>query len=125
MDPETGSGLSIAFFDDHVDVAEVKAESRAGPKRSAGTMCRGPLRRRRRSTASSAAADGAELGVGAAPYAERVAEREQFVERDLRGARFVECDLTGVVMRGVEVAGMDIDAPWLSDGPGLRVNGST
>ncbi len=52
-----------------------------------------------------------------------MAEREQFVERDLRGARFVECDLTGVVMRGVEVAGMDIDAPWLSDGPGLRVNG--
>ncbi len=25
MDPETGNGLSIAFFDDHVDVAEVKA----------------------------------------------------------------------------------------------------
>jgi hypothetical protein len=50
-------------------------------------------------------------------------EREQFVERDLRGARFVECDLSGVVMRGVEISGMDIDAPWLSEGPGLRVNG--
>jgi hypothetical protein len=43
-----------------------------------------------------------------------VAERETFIERDLRGARFAECDLSDVVMRGVEVAGMDIDAPWLS-----------
>jgi hypothetical protein len=52
-----------------------------------------------------------------------VTEREQFFERDLRGARFAECDLSGVVMRGVLVAGMDIDAPWLSEGPGLVVNG--
>ncbi len=52
-----------------------------------------------------------------------MAEPEQFVERDLRGARFVECDLTDVVMRGVQVVGMDIDAPWLGEGPGLRVNG--
>jgi hypothetical protein len=52
-----------------------------------------------------------------------VAEHEQFLERDLRGARFVECDLSDVVMRGVDIAGMDIDAPWLSEGPGLRVNG--
>ena len=52
-----------------------------------------------------------------------MAEGEQFVERDLRGVRFSECDLSDVVMRGVEVAGMDIDAPWLSVGPGLRVNG--
>ncbi len=48
---------------------------------------------------------------------------KQWVERDLRGARFVECDLSHVVMRGVEIAGMDIDAPWLSNGPGLLVNG--
>jgi len=41
----------------------------------------------------------------------------------LRGARFIESDLSGVVMRGVEIAGMDIDAPWLSEGSGLRVNG--
>jgi uncharacterized damage-inducible protein DinB len=41
----------------------------------------------------------------------------------LRGARFVECDLSDVVMRGVEIAGMDIDAPWLREGSGLRVNG--
>jgi uncharacterized damage-inducible protein DinB len=61
--------------------------------------------------------------VGGAQYIERVAESEQFVERDLRGARFVECDLSDVVMRGVEIAGMDIDAPGLSDGPGMRVNG--
>ena len=52
-----------------------------------------------------------------------MAEPEQFVERDLRGARFLECDLSSAVMRGVEIAGMDIDAPWLSDGAGLRVNG--
>jgi uncharacterized damage-inducible protein DinB len=26
-------------------------------------------------------------------------------------------------MRGVDIAGMDIDAPWLSHGPGLRING--
>jgi len=56
-------------------------------------------------------------------YSERVAETEQFLERNLRGARFVECDLSDVVMRGVDIAGMDIDAPWLSAGPGLRVNG--
>ena len=47
----------------------------------------------------------------------------EFVDANLRGARFVECDLSDVVMRGVEIAGMDIDAPWLSEGPGLRVNG--
>ena len=52
-----------------------------------------------------------------------MAEREQFVDRNLRGARFAECDLSDVVMRGVEIAGMDIDAPWLSEGRGLRVNG--
>ncbi|GAA1879532.1 DinB family protein [Asanoa iriomotensis] len=42
----------------------------------------------------------------------------------LNGARFVESDLSGVVMRGVDIAGADIDAPWLfEDGSGLRVNG--
>jgi len=52
-----------------------------------------------------------------------VADPEQFVDRDLRGARFIESDLSDVVMRGVEIAGMDIDAPWLSEGSGLKVNG--
>jgi hypothetical protein len=48
----------------------------------------------------------------------------EFVDADLRGARFVEADLSGVVMRGVQVEGADIDAPWLSDGESfLRVNG--
>ena len=48
----------------------------------------------------------------------------EFVEADLRCARFVRADLSGVVMRGVEVQGADIDAPWLFDGEGfLRVNG--
>jgi DinB superfamily/Pentapeptide repeats (8 copies) len=48
----------------------------------------------------------------------------QFVDASLRGARFVRSDLSGVVMRGVDVAGTDIDAPWLCDGEGsLVVNG--
>jgi hypothetical protein len=48
----------------------------------------------------------------------------EFVNADLRGARFVEADLSGVVMRGVQVEGADIDAPWLFDGETfLRVNG--
>ncbi|WP_454043724.1 DinB family protein [Cellulosimicrobium sp. Marseille-Q8652] len=47
-----------------------------------------------------------------------------FVGADLRGARFVESDLSGVVMRGVEVRSMDVDAPWLADaGASFRVNG--
>jgi hypothetical protein len=47
----------------------------------------------------------------------------EFREVDLTGARFVECDLTGVVVRGSEVARMEIDAPWLVHGEYLRVNG--
>ena len=35
------------------------------------------------------------------------------VTRTSRVPRFVECDLTGVLIRGSEVARMDIDAPWL------------
>ena len=42
---------------------------------------------------------------------------------NLRGARIHESDLSGVVMRGVEVAQVDIDAPWLPHGGYLRVNG--
>jgi hypothetical protein len=48
----------------------------------------------------------------------------EFVDADLRGARFVGADLSGVVMRGVEVRELDIDAPWLSEGGSFfRVNG--
>ncbi|MEV0902947.1 DinB family protein [Actinoplanes sp. NPDC049802] len=46
----------------------------------------------------------------------------EFVERDLREARFHRSTLAGAVMRGVDVRGLDIDAPWLTDGP-LFVNG--
>jgi DinB superfamily len=47
-----------------------------------------------------------------------------FVDENLRGARFVRTDLSGVVMRAVELAGADIDAPWLFDRDNfLRVNG--
>ncbi|MEU5906967.1 DinB family protein [Micromonospora sp. NPDC047527] len=45
-----------------------------------------------------------------------------FVDRDLRGARFNRSTLAGAVMRGVDVRGLDIDAPWLADGA-LLVNG--
>ncbi len=48
----------------------------------------------------------------------------EFIDADLRGARFVRTDLSGVVMRGVDVQGADIDAPWLFEDEGsLRVNG--
>jgi hypothetical protein len=45
-----------------------------------------------------------------------------FVDRDLRGARFTRSTVAGAVMRGVDVRGLDIDAPWLADGA-LLVNG--
>ncbi len=47
----------------------------------------------------------------------------EFVNADLSDARFVEADMSRVVMRGVEIQGMDIDAPWLADGDPLVVNG--
>ena len=51
-------------------------------------------------------------------------EGAEFVEANLRGSRFVECDLSGAVMRGVEIQGADIDAPWLGESGGsLKVNG--
>ncbi|NKY06022.1 pentapeptide repeat-containing protein, partial [Cellulomonas hominis] len=46
----------------------------------------------------------------------------EFVDADLRGARFVRSTLAGAVMRGVDVEGADIDAPWLPGGA-LLVNG--
>ncbi|MFI6781855.1 DinB family protein [Micromonospora sp. NPDC050276] len=45
-----------------------------------------------------------------------------FVDRDLRGARFTRSTLAGAVMRGVDVSGLDIDAPWLAESA-LLVNG--
>lgn len=45
-----------------------------------------------------------------------------FVDRDLRGALFNRSTLAGAVMRGVDVSGLDIDAPWLADGT-LLING--
>ena len=47
----------------------------------------------------------------------------EFVGADLRAARFVGADLSGVVMRGVEVGQVDIDAPWLVHGGYMRING--
>lgn len=47
----------------------------------------------------------------------------EFVDADLTGARFTGADLSGVVMRGVQMEATDIDAPWLSEGEFLLVNG--
>ena len=47
-----------------------------------------------------------------------------FTDRSLRAARFVGCDLSDVVVRGSDVAGMEIDSPWLFESNGrLTVNG--
>lgn len=47
-----------------------------------------------------------------------------FTATNLRGARFIRADLSGTVMRGVDLLGADIDAPWLAeDGSTLLVNG--
>lgn len=48
----------------------------------------------------------------------------RFVGVGLSGARFERSDLSGVVMRGVDVAGAEIDSPWLLEGGNsLWVNG--
>lgn len=39
-----------------------------------------------------------------------------FRNRTLRESRFIECDLSDVVVRGSEVAGMEVDSPWLLEG---------
>jgi hypothetical protein len=49
---------------------------------------------------------------------------QEFVEADLAGARFVRCDLRGAVLRGVDIAGTEIESPWLLEGGAtLMVNG--
>ncbi|WP_369408617.1 DinB family protein [Cellulomonas triticagri] len=50
------------------------------------------------------------------------AGRREFVDADLSGARFVRSSLAGAVLRGVDVDGADLDAPWLPEGRFL-VNG--
>jgi hypothetical protein len=48
----------------------------------------------------------------------------RFTNRTLRGSRFVGCDLGGVVVRGSDIAGMELDSPWLLEGRNaLLVNG--
>jgi hypothetical protein len=47
-----------------------------------------------------------------------------FTNRTLRAARFIGCDLSEVVVRGSEIAGMELDSPWLLEGDAtLLVNG--
>ena len=50
-------------------------------------------------------------------------EAHEFRDTNLRRARFVESDLSDVVVRGCEVSGMEIDAPWLRFGRPVTVNG--
>jgi DinB superfamily/Pentapeptide repeats (8 copies) len=51
-------------------------------------------------------------------------EGAEFLGVNLRRARFVGSDLSGAVLRGVDVADAEIDAPWLTEpGGALRVNG--
>src|SRR5580693_3407417 len=48
----------------------------------------------------------------------------EFVDANLHGARFCRADLSDVVMRAVDVRGVDIDAPFLFNFDSfLRVNG--
>ena len=47
----------------------------------------------------------------------------EFRDQSLVGASFVECDLSDVVIRGSDISGMEIDAPWLRFGKPLIVNG--
>ena len=61
---------------------------------------------------------------GATPAPEEPPAPREFRGEDLSGARFVGCSLTGAVLRGVDVDGAEIDAPWLLEGDGtLQVNG--
>lgn len=47
-----------------------------------------------------------------------------FRGRTLRGSQFIACDLGDVVVRGSDVAGMELDSPWLLEGDNtLLVNG--
>jgi hypothetical protein len=47
-----------------------------------------------------------------------------FQNRTLQDSRFIECDLRGVVVRGSDIAGMELDSPWLGEGDSsLLVNG--
>lgn len=51
-------------------------------------------------------------------------QKAEFRGVNLTGARFAESVLNDVVMRGVDIAGADIDAPWIFDeGSALRING--
>lgn len=48
----------------------------------------------------------------------------RFVATSVAGAHFERADLSGVVMRGVDLAGAELDSPWLLEGGNtLLVNG--
>jgi len=49
---------------------------------------------------------------------------ETFTNRTLRASRFISCDFVDVVIRGSDIAGMELDSPWLLEGgSSLLVNG--
>jgi hypothetical protein len=70
-------------------------------------------------------AEAARLGEAMATFSQSDdLQGAEFVRVNLRGARFVISDLSGIVMRGVELQGADIDTPWLFDRENfLLVNG--
>lgn len=65
---------------------------------------------------------GAELSVLGSVGVECHHSHMQFTDQDLSGARFTRCLMPGAVIRGSEVAGMEIDDPNLHEGS-LWVNG--
>lgn len=57
-------------------------------------------------------------------YPPEILRGRTFRDRSLRGSRFVGCDFGDVVVRGSEVAGMELESPWLLEGDRwLLVNG--
>ncbi|WP_370248189.1 DinB family protein [Nocardioides sp.] len=56
------------------------------------------------------------------PVTDPVASR-LLVDADLSGGRWTRVDLRGVVGRGVDLEGADLDSPWLADGGPVLING--
>jgi len=51
-------------------------------------------------------------------------DHRTFRNRTLRASRFIGCDFGDVVVRGSDIAGMELDSPWLIEsGASLLVNG--
>ena len=72
----------------------------------------------------SEAAESAESVSPSTPTEEPSLREREFRGRSLRASRFLGCDLSGVIVRGSDIGGMELDSPWLLEGGGtLLVNG--